>query len=287
MELARSQGDRIAENYLSIFIVRCDYELMTSEQRLQSKEKLQQSYEQIARNFQECKHIAGEGYLYTQIGKEAERAGNLLKAHEWYTKAVTLAQNTLAEYYDIELHSPYQTALEIYPLQTEWYELLSTLLIKMHRQEEALKILEFSRVKELAAVFQKLDVSLRHPKLKQLTKDVQAQLQKAKMLEVEYTARFSSRQYLSESKDINELHAELESIKQSIRKGSLDVINEHPNYETLVFPSRVEVATLRNCISNGSLAIEYLPTDDTLFIFALTRSKLIVRKSAVRSGHSF
>jgi tetratricopeptide (TPR) repeat protein len=287
IELARSQGDRIAENYLSIFIVRCNFGLMTSEQKSQGKEKLQQSYEQIARNFQECRHIAGEGYLYTQIGKEAEHAGNLLKAQEWYTKAVTLAQNTLAEYCDVEFHEPYQAALGIYSLHTNWYELLSALLIKMQRQEEALKILEFARVKELAAVFQKLDVSLRHPKVKKQTKDVQTQLQKAKMLEVEYTARFSNRQYLSESKDINELHAELESVKQSIRKGSLDVISEHPNYETLVFPSRVEVSTLRNYISNGSLAIEFLPTDDTLYIFALTHSKLVVRASALRRDSLF
>ena len=167
IELARSQGDRIAENYLSIFLVRCDFGLMTSEQQLQSREKLQQSYEQISKKFQECRHIAGEGYLYVQLGKEAERIGDLSKAQEWYVKAVTLAQNTLATYCNVELHEPYQTALGIYSLHTDWYELLSAVLIKMHRQEEALKTLEFVRTKQLADTFQKLDVSLRHPKVKQ------------------------------------------------------------------------------------------------------------------------
>jgi len=287
MELARSQGDRIAENYLSIFLVRCNYGLMTSEQQLKSKERLQQAYEQIARNFRQCRHIAGEGYLYIQIGKNAERDGNLLKAKGWYTKAVMLAQNSFAGYYDIELHSPYQTALGICSLHMDWYELLSALLIKIKQQEEALKILEFARVKELASIFQKLDVSLHHPKIKQLTKDVQAQIQKAKMLEVEYTARFAKRQYLFERKSINELHAELESVKQSIRKGSWEIISEYPNYETLVFPGRVEAATLRKYISNGSLAIEFLPTDDTLYVFAMTHSKLVVRASALRRDTLF
>ncbi len=287
LELARAQGDCIAENYLSVFLVRCNFASMTPEQRLQSRDKLLQSYEQIANKFQECRHVAGEGYLYTQIGKEAERVGDLLKAREWYVKAVTLAQNTLAAYCNRDLHEPYQAALGIYSLHTDWYELLSALLIKMQRQEEALKTLEFARVKELAAVFQDLDVSIRHPKVKQQTKDVQVQLQKAKLLEVEYTSRFTSNQHLSDNRELKSLHAELESAKQSIRKSSWEIINEHPNYEALVLPGRVETATLRNCIPNGSLAIEFLPTDDTLYVFALTRSKLVVRTSVIRHDSLF
>ena len=59
LELARLQGDHIAENYLYIFLIRCNFNLMTPEQQLQSTEKLLQSYEQIAKKFQECNHITG------------------------------------------------------------------------------------------------------------------------------------------------------------------------------------------------------------------------------------
>jgi CHAT domain-containing protein len=83
------------------------------------------------------------------------------------------------------------------------------------------------------------------------------------------------------------LHAELESAKQSIRKGSWEIINEHPNYEALVLPGRVEATILGNCIPNGSLAIEFLPTDDTLYVFALTRSQLVVRTSAIHRDSLF
>jgi tetratricopeptide (TPR) repeat protein len=286
-ELARSQGNFIAENYLSIFLVQCNFNLMTPEQRLQNKEKLQQSFEQIAKKFQNCRYIAGEGYLYTQIGKEAERVGNLIKAREWYAKAVMLAQNTLDAYCSIELYEPYQAALGMHPLHTDWYELLSALLIKMHRQEEALTTLEFARMKQLANIFQKLDVSLRHPKMKQQTKNIQFQLEKAKLLEVEYTARYTSKNHSSDNKEMNVLYAELETIKQSIRKGSWEIINEHPNYEALVQSGRMEVASIRNYIPNGSLVIDFLPTDDVLYIFALTRSHLVVRTSVIRRDSLF
>jgi tetratricopeptide (TPR) repeat protein len=282
LELARAQGDRIAENYLYIFLVRCTFDMMTPDQRMEQREKLWQSYEQIARKFQECNHITGEGYLYVRLGKEYEDAGDVSRARDLYLKAVTLDQNSFAEYFDEELHTPYQTALGIVPSHEDWYKLLSALLIKVQRQEEALKIVEFMRVKQLGAKFQNLDITLRHPKFKEQTKSILGRLRKAKMLEIEYTARSADKQHSSDGKEMNALRSELESIKQTLRKESRQIIREHPNYETLVMSSPVEPTSLRKNIPHGTLAIEFLPTDDILYIFALTRSQLVVRSSAIK-----
>ncbi|MGD1046750.1 MAG: CHAT domain-containing protein [Bacteroidota bacterium] len=282
LELARLQGDRIAENYLSLFLVRCEFNILSPEQRVQNGDKLRRSYEQIAKNFLECGHIAGEGFLYIQLGKEYEREGDLLKARDFFLKAVTLDQNALAEYSNEELHLPYQSALGILPSHQDWYGCLSALLIKLQRQEEALKIVEYVRTKELAGTFQNIAVSLRYPQVKLQARNVQVQLQKARMLEAEYAARLASTKHSSNSNDLNALHAELESAKQMLRKESRQIIDEHPNYETLVLPSPVEARILQMSIPHGTLAIEFLPTDDLLYIFAVTRSQLVVRTSAIR-----
>jgi tetratricopeptide (TPR) repeat protein len=281
-EIARSLDDRIAENYLSFFVLRCSNNLLSPELKVQQKANLRQSYEHLAKVFQECKHIAGEGYIYTQIGKEFERSGDLQNARDWYTKAVMLDQNTFAAYSDVEFHMPYQTALGILPFHMDWYERLSVVLIKLQRQEEALKILEFSRMKQLAGDFQNLEVSLRHPKIKQLTKDIQKQLQQAKLLEIEYTARFASNRFSCERDEMKALHTEVESAKQSIRKGAWQIVDAHPNYEALVLPGRIDASAIKKFIPNGSLAVQFLPADDTLYIFAVTRSRLVVRTSAIR-----
>ncbi len=281
LELARLQGDHIAENYLSLFLVRCEFNSMSPEQRIQNEEKLKQSYEQIAKNFMDCGHIAGEGFLYIQLGKEYERAGDLLKARDYFLKAVMLDQNALAEYSNEELHTPYQVALGILPSHQDWYGYLSALLIKSQRQEEALKIVEYARTKQLAATFQNVSVSLRYSQVKLKTRNVRVQLQKAKMLEAEYTARLASTKHSSDIKDLNSLHAELESAKQMLRKESRQIIEEHPNYETLVLPIPIEAQILQANIPPGTMAIEFLPTDDLLYIFAVTRSQLVVRTSAI------
>jgi tetratricopeptide (TPR) repeat protein len=282
LELARSQGDHIAENYLSVFLVRCDFNILPQNERSQNGEKFRRSYEQIAQNFLECGHISGEGYLYIQLGKDYERAGDLLKAHEYYLKAVTLDQNSLAEYSNEELHLPYQDALGIQSSHQDWYEYLSALLIKSRRQAEALKIVEYARTKQLAGTFQNIIVSLHFPQVKLQTRDAQVQLQKARMLEAEYTARLASTKHSNEIKDLDSLHTELESAKQTLQKESQQIIDEHPNYETLVLPIPVEAGILQASIPRGTLAIEFLPTDDLLYIFAVTRSQIVVRTSAIR-----
>jgi len=282
LDFARSQGDRIAENYLSIFLARCDFSILPLEQRAQNAEKLKRSYEQIAKNFLECRHIAGEGFLYIQLGKENERAGDLYKARDYYLKAVTLDQNALAEYSNEELHMPYQVALGILPSHQDWYGYLSALLIKLQRHEEALKIVEYARTKQLAGTFQNISFSLRYPQVKMLTREVHLQIQKARMLEAEYTARLASTKHSSDINDLNALRSELESIKQTLRNNSRQIIDRHPNYETLVLPSPIETRTLQANIPQGTLAVDFLPTNDLLYIFAVTRSQLIVRTSEIR-----
>jgi CHAT domain-containing protein len=127
-----------------------------------------------------------------------------------------------------------------------------------------------------------MTVSLRSSQVKLQTKKVQVQLQNARILEAEYTARLASTKYSSESNDLNTLHTELESAKQMLRKESRLIIEKHPNYETLVLPKPVDVAIIQASVPRGTLAIEYLPTDDLLYIFAVTHSRLIVRSSVIR-----
>jgi tetratricopeptide (TPR) repeat protein len=282
LDLAHSIGDRISENYLYIFLVRCNFNLMTSEQQVQNKERLRQSYEQIARKFQECGHIAGEGYLYIELGKDFERAGDLSKAQDYFLKAVTLDQNTLAEYLQEDLHAPFLAALGITRPHEDWYHDLTALLIAMQRPQEALRVLEFFRTRQLARFFRNLEISLRYSAAKQATRDVRVLLHKAGSLEIEYAARLANTQRSSDPKEMSALRREIDAAKRDIRRASKEIIGAYPNYETLVMPEPIAVMALRKYIPQGALAIEFLPMDDRLYIFAMNRSELFVRTSPVR-----
>lgn len=282
LEAVRVQGDRIAEYYLSFFLARCDVLILTSESPSRKRERVLQSYEQIAKNFQECRHATGEGFIYTQIAQEFEQSGDLRRARDWYIKATMLDQKVLAEYNKVDAYAPFQSALGISSSHIEWYELLSKVDIKLKQSDEALKTIEFGRLKQYAATFQNLEIFLRHPVLKQQTKNVQTQLLKAKLLETEYSARFSNTQRSCGNAEIKALRSELDSTKHSILKSSWQIVNDFPNYDVLAMPGRVEPSEIQKHIPSGSLAIEFLPTSDTLYIFALTNSRFVIRSTQVK-----
>jgi tetratricopeptide (TPR) repeat protein len=219
IEIAGQLGDCITKNYISFFFQRCGFNSLPAEQQKHDRSRLRQEYEKIAREFQECRHVSGEGYMYIQIGLSYEQEGNYTKANEYYSRAVMIDQNTFVEYSDPELHVPYQVILGITPSHTEWYELLSASLLKLQKSEEALRVLEYSRIRQKACTFRDLDINLRNSKVKRQTMEVRKQIQRAQMLEAEYTARYSNSQYVAGRKEMYALREELEALKQSIRKG--------------------------------------------------------------------
>jgi tetratricopeptide (TPR) repeat protein len=278
IESARDDGDRITENYLSIFLIRCNAQSLSPDQRVQQE---RQSYEQIANKFHECGHVAGEGYVYRLLGAMAEQANDLVQARAQYLKAVTLAQNTLAEYSNSEIHSVYQETLEIVRDHEDWYSSLSAVLVKLRKPEEALKIVELSRLHQLGESYRYAELTLRYPEMKQRTIDLRSRMQNARWAELELNAQLAKKELSDQRQQIAALRSELESAKRFVQDESRQIVAAHPNYEVLVAPQPMNVLLVEKYIPTGALAIEFLPTDNQLYIFAMTRSQLIVRTSAI------
>ena len=279
LETARKKGDRLTEYYCSIFVVRCNYMLMTPEQRIQNANLLYQSYEQLAKKFNEINHPSGEGYLYDALGSFSEQAGNFASAREYYLKAVIVDQNIMGEYYDDAIHGPFREALNIRPGHAAWYSDLAALLLKMNRSEDALKILELSKAREYAEAFRSIDITLRHPQLKEQTMAVRDELHRSALREMELGARLANRR--ADLAGTASLRAELEASKKALQKESYDIAGQYPNYETLVLPKPVEITQDKKNVPAGTIAVRYFPMNDRLSIFVLTRSELVVRTSPI------
>ena len=278
LESARVSGDRIAENYLSIFLGRCNLATIPPAQRAQQERKF---YEQAAHGFHECGHIAGEGYMYYMLGTMAERDHDLVQARAQYLNAVMLAQNTDAEYADPAIHSVYQEQLGITRNHEEWYRALSAVLIQQHKTEEALKIMELSRLHQLGESFRSVEVALHRPDVKQRTLDLRTRMQNVCWIELELSAQLSQKELSEQKMQIAALRADLESAKRFVQNESRQIIAVQPNYETLVAPQPVDVMSLEKYIPRGALVVEFLPSDDRLYIFAMTHTQLVVRQSAI------
>jgi len=281
LEVVRGEGDLIAENYLYIFIVDCNVRLMTQEQRTKTEEKLEQSYLQIARRFEDCGHATGEAYMDVRLGRFHESHGDIAGAIEMYQKAIDIDRNTLAEYLDDETHRPYQEALGINEAHEEWYDLLAGALVSLGRNAEALETLESGRTRRIFTLLENVDLALQNPRWKKQVGDLRSAIWKAEVLQTEVSAALSQPLSPSESARVMEMKKALEDMKHDITGASRVIAAGFPNYAPLLFGAPEDLAGAQRLIPAGSLLVEFLPLPDRLVIFGLTRSGLVVRSSPV------
>ncbi len=281
MEVARAVGDLIAENYLYVMIVDCNLRLMTPDQRLRTAEKLEQSYQQIARRFADCGHRTGEAYMDVELGKLWEQRGDLQRASEYFRKAVDLDLSIIGEYCDAQLHRPYQQALGIDGGHAEWYYLLAGTEVKLQHSSKALLALESSRIKHVFQNMENIDLAFRHPRWKKPMVEARGRINRGEILEVELSAALARASHAEEEDRIRRLRSELNGLKVEIEKVSKTIVSDYPNYGALVSETSADITGIQNFIPRGSLLLEYLPLPDRLIIFAIGRSRFEIRTAQI------
>jgi tetratricopeptide (TPR) repeat protein len=278
LDIARSLGDKIVEDYLYVFVVRCNVHLMTQEQREKTIDRLLQSYQQIARKFQECGHRTGEAYLYTLIGSIFESENNLAAARTMFQKAVAIEAEMRGEYVDAELHLPFLAELGIDKEHNDWYEKLAYVLISMNLKNEALATLDLMQLRSSTRIFEHLDVTVRHPSLKEDVRTCRSKLHAIKVMELELSNLLSGKQKVVDNQTVLGIRAQLTTLTHEVKEKAELIVGVQPNYETLLVPGFKKIQDLQVMIPQGSMVLQFLPAERELFLFALSRNRLDVRR---------
>jgi tetratricopeptide (TPR) repeat protein len=281
LEIDRALGDKIAEDYLYLFIIRCNLGLMSDEQRGQALDKLLQSYQQIAAKFHECGHRTGEAYVYTLIGSIFQSENNLAGARSMYQKAVDLDLEIEGEYYDGDLHLPFLSELGIAYDRTDWYDRLAYVLLQMDLKYDAMAVMDVSQLKSSTNAFKHLDVALRHPQLNELVKDCKSTLNATGILELELTNDLSGKQKYVDSRNIAAIQTQLADLRAKVRDETNRIITVQPNYEVLLNPVLKRSQDLQKLIPEGTVVLQFLLSDQELDLFAMTQDRLDVQRVAI------
>ncbi len=281
LEINRALGDKIAEDYLYLFVIRCNLDLMTDEQRNQVLDKLLQSYQQIAAKFYECGHRTGEAYVYTLIGSIFELENNPGGARTMYQKAVDLDLEMRGEYFDVDLHLPFLNELGIAYNRGPWYDKLASVLLQMNLKYDAMAVMDLSQLKSSTNTFEHLDIALRHPQLKDLVKDCRTKLNTIEALELELTNTLSGKQKSVDSRRVTAIQSQLADLRGKVRDETNRITTVQPNYEALLSPVLRKLQDLQRLIPEGTVVLQFLLTERELDLFAMTRDGLNVQKVAI------
>jgi len=285
--VARSLGDGIAEGYLELCLARCDEQTLPASRRIQGTEQLAQTYQGIGQKFEASGHHTGEAYACATVARLYESIGNLNKAREYYQKAVGLEEETLGDYLQPEFHSAYQSHLKV---DEEWMNRsaqLASVLLQIRGKEEALTVLERYSSKGLFELLQKVNLTVRHPDIKEQVIRARSRLQELRMQQIELSSLLAIRRFTDNVQVAARLRAEIESAREEITGLSDRIIRLYPNYEPLLRVSAVNLSEIRSSIPQGTVVIRFLAAGDRLHIFALTRTKFEVKSAIVTRDKLF
>lgn len=279
--LARSIGDGIAEAYLGLFGVRCDERSLPADQKLQNVDRLAQEYQIVAQRFQAGGHRSGEAYAHAQVGRLYESVGNLTKAREEYRQVIEVEETTLAEFMVPMHHHQYQEALNVEKERSEWYAQLASLLIQMKGKEEALSVLELGSQRSQAKVLQDVSIAIRHPSLRQDLLKARSKARELRMLQIEQSSMLSVRRGVNDDRYVNALHNQISNLQRELATLSERISGQYPNYEPLLHTGSMRIKDIQASIPQGTLVVRFLPANDRLHVFALTKNKFEVKSTIV------
>lgn len=282
LEKSRAAGDRLAENYISLFLVENTYRVFSPAQREANWTKLLQSYEQLATRFQGCFHMPGEAYCYDAIGKLYERKGMFQKAQEYYHRTVTLQYTSFRSFFHPEWHEPFIAELNIDDSQHRWYAHEAHANILLNQTEKALAVLEQEAVKRYAQQFLLHDITIRHPQLKERLLNLRSLLTQASILESEIGARLSFSAPLQQQ-ELQAKKNDIAILKKKIYEESEEILQQQRNYETLVLGDVAPLNTYQRAIPHGTAVLRYCLAEKQVDIIAITRSAVFVRSVPISS----
>jgi tetratricopeptide (TPR) repeat protein len=279
--IAHAFGDGIAEGYLELYVARCDESALAPNQRFQRTEKLAQTYQGIAQNFQLSGYHLGEAYSLAQVAWLYESVGNLDKAREYYQRALGIEGATLGDFTVPEFHRAYQEQLKISDEWVTWYTQLASVLLQMKRPQEALQVLERYSSRSSFQLFQDIDVALRHPDLTEQVARARDELNELRMQQVELSSLLSRKRGTANQRMSADLRTQVENLRSDAGSLSDRIISVYPNYEPLLRLNVMDLKKVQASIPRGTLVLRFLPANDQLHVFALTRTNFEVKSAIV------
>lgn len=275
--LARASGDRLAENYLYLFIADITERQIPPQQPGFQIDRRIASYRQIADRFQDCAHWTGEAYAYGRAGDLHRSAGRLAEARAMYERAVDLIEHRAAEFIDPELHLPYQRELDLENVRGTWYANLASTLLQMRRPADAFLAADRARSARFSRLLMDESIPVRNLVLEKDMKSFRAKREEYKLLQLEISGMLCHRDHQVSPQMLQQVRSRLDGLRKELDADAARIAAAFPNYGPLTGGGTPTLAEIQSAVPRGTLLLAYLAADQELSIFAVNRNGLEVK----------
>lgn len=274
---ARSSGDRLAENYLYLFIANITERQIPPQTPAFQVDKRIESYLQIAQRFQDCSHLAGEAYACGRAGDLYRSVGRLVEARAMYERAVELIEMRQGEYLNPELHLPYQKELDLDRARGEWYTNLASVLLRIRRPADALMVADRSLSTLYGRFLAGESIPIRNIVLQKDMEEYRTKLEEYRLLQFEVSSLLSHRDYQAPARTLQQARARLTTLRKELETIAGRVSDAFPNYAPLAGGHTPTLSQVQAHLPRGTLLVSFLPAEQELSIFAASRTTFDVK----------
>ena len=276
MEIARREGDAIAQTYLALRILRSDVEAISAGQR--SHTRIAQAYLQMADRFRSIGQKPGEAAAAGSAAEAMVVGGDVAGARAALMRAVAAERLGFLSYLDPVLHRPYVHLMAPGGRQPQWAALLANEYFKANRIEDGLTVLDQHRQSVIADALEEADVQVRHPTVATAALAVRTEWRDLRLHAAELGAASALRSApASGSRDLEALNAHVAGLRQRARS----IMRTYPNSGAVVRADTVELGEIRRFVPRGISAVEYVDCGNELLTVVVSREEAKVVRQQV------
>lgn len=276
MEIARREGDAIAQTYLAFRILQSDVEAMSVNQRPYAR--IAQVYRQMSDRFRSIGQKPGEAAAAGSAAEAMLAGGDIAGARASLRRAVEAERLGFLSYLDPILHRPYVHLLAPGGRQPQWAVLLANEYFKANRIEDGLTVLDQHRQTVIADALEEADIQVRQPSVAAAARAVRTEWRDLRLTAAELGAASSLGSAPSAgSRGLEALNARIAGLHKRARA----IMRSHPNSGAVVRADTVELGQLRQFVPRGISAVEFVAIGDELLTVVVSRGEAKVVRQKV------
>jgi hypothetical protein len=267
-EIARREGDGIAQAHLALRIKDAEVENLTSEQRETTSLQLARAYLELADRFRSIGQTSGEAAAAGRAAEAFSAMGDAARSKRMLQRAATVERLSLLAYADPILHRPYVSRLGRDGRQAQWSHRLAAHAFAEEKVIEGLTVLEQYRQSVAADALEESELTLRHPTLPTQVATVRSEWIERRLVAAELGAALAlGTDPATASSPLSELHRDV----QQLFKRASSLASAYPNYASLVRADSLSLSGIRGFIPRGLTVVEYLDDGTSLIAVAISR----------------
>ncbi len=277
LTIARKNNDRLSEVYLSMFLLKVEENSVAGKSQTSDLENLVGQYNEISDRFGALEHRTGLALAKFESGKHLLRMGKIEEGLRAFEHGFDVLESKYGEFIVPGIHDSFQSEWKSRELIDDAYALAAKTALELNKFDEAFRYLERNRARDYHKFLSNANVEVRTEPVRKLVNNVRSMIGELHSLRLELTGILVSRFGVRKQAHVDSLTTLISIRSRDLSELRNTISKSYPNHEYLVEGSSIGISEIQSFLPSGTVLIQFLPMQNEMIIFALSKKTHLVR----------